>query len=432
MLLFLVSCNDDDVTIHLPEVSATSIVGNWYVEDNALGGYSEYTYTMGGYIYIDSYSRVYGYKRVQEIGTYSHSGNSLVHKIESEGGMPVVDSYEFRGMTAFSFMTSSADYGNTEYNRIVGVVEMQIDGTVSLDVQQYLSAFTSDSVNVGGMRMSNRAIADIDDSGVIRGKQIGITYLKVETSIGTAVFKISVTDNANLWIDVSRALGMNLADVTDYFGCYYAFINDSSALYFYDDYYVDYIEIHADRGVADSIIVSFNKEVDPVHVKGYLDNRLCIANDNMSYCRYTDNENFLFSTYSVMYEYNENVLTYKSLDVEWDDRIDDYGLTREDIKKKYGTYRVNNGGDLSFYVYNDFISHIMYSFTKDKVSSYSVQINMDVGTHMVEEYLKKRYKRMNSVAEYVRNIQVNGKEMLLQVTTSADKRSLYFWFKDHN
>lgn len=431
LLLLQVSCNDEYTTIHIPVEDAANIVGNWYVEDNSLEKFSEYTYTNGGNIYIDSYSRMYGYKRVQEIGTYSHSGKSLVHKIESAGGMPVEHSYELHEITALSFRTSSVDYGNTDYCRIIGVVDILVDEMIELDVLQYIKAYTPDSVEVCGMAISNSAVADIDDSGAIRAKRKGIAYLKVETSIGTAVLKISVTDNANLWIDVSKALGMRMVDVEVFFGSYYAFVNDSSALYFYDDYYVDYIEIHANRDVADSIIVSLNKEVGPAEVKDYLDNRFCLVKDSMSCRWYTDNDNFLFSTYSVRYEYDKSILTYTHLDVEWDDRIDDYGLTFDDLVKKYGVYRANDG-NLHFDVDNDFISRIMYSFTNEKVSSYSVDINMDVETRMVNEYLQKSYKRMNSVAEYVRNIQINGKEMLLQVTTSTDKHSLFFWFYDNN
>lgn len=437
-ILLLFACNNEDSVESINfEDSAYGVVGRWYTEktDNPeMDMFAEYTFTTDGAVYVDEYRRRNGYKRDEGRGTYSINGNRIVSNLASDKSLPIQSGSELLNLNSLTFTTRSKDYGDMQFLRIVGIVTPHVGDTLRLDVQQVVDSYTSQNVKVISYSMTDDAIATIDDEGVLIPKLIGVTYLKLETPIGHAALKISVSDAQNLWNDFSQGLGRSFDEVEKIFGKHYAFKSDSMR-YFCDNPYVDSVDIYRNNNIVDSICVTFRNNAIKDDITNFLGERQSFVKDTLSYSWYTDNTNYLLSTYSAKYYKNENKLVYTRFDPNWDDRRNDYGLTIADLRKKYGWYRTMSP-DRSTVIYgnitkNDFVQTIAYTLSQGKVDSYHISVVLDINTLMLDDYLdyKYLYYENNSDYKYAKNIQINGNEILLKVKHDKNEHILWYQFQ---
>lgn len=434
-ILSLFACNNEDnvepINFKNP---AFSIVGRWYTEktDNPdLDMYAEYTFTADGAVYVDEYRRRNGYKRNEGRGTYSVDGKKIVTNMETNKGLPIQNVSEIQDLNSLKFITKNKEYGDMQYLRIVGIVTPHVGDTLNLDVQQAINSYSSQAVTIVSCTIADDAIASMDEEGVLTAKLIGVTYLKVETSIGYAVIKISVTDNQNLWNDFSKGLGKSFEEVEKLFGKHYAFKNDSLIRYFYDNIYVDSVDIYRHDNITDSIVVAFRETVDKECVNNYLKEKLFFVKDTLSYHWYTDNNNYLFSSFSAKFFETEKKLRFTRLEPNWDDRANDYNLTFDELEKKYGLhFAYKDSKMVTFEIKNDFVGRITY-FLNPKVQYYIIYINSNIKDSLIYDYLKKKYiySFWNGNWFFLQNIQIKGKEMLLQVSPEKNNsRVIYYKF----
>lgn len=422
----LISCDDINDSYVDPYNYANSIVGNWYMENTAL--YSEYTYTTDGNIYINEYRRKNGYKREYKRGTFHHNDNIIVSNIETDNGLPVQSSVEIINRSNLTITTRNSDYGDEELKRIVGIINIQVNDSISFDIHQFLQLYVKEVPQITSYTIADTSVATIDEGGIIEAKMIGVTYLLVETTVGPAVVKISVTDYNNLWNDFSQELGKNLNEVEASLGKYYAYKNDTAMQYFYDNYYIDSLEIYQHNSVADSIVLTLKSGTDKEDILNYLNNKLYCVKDTLSHAWFCDNPNYLFSKYSAKYYPCENKLHLTSNNHNWGERSDDFYITYEELKKKYGYGRRSPGGTtVSYNVKNDFISSIVYSLKSGMVCEYDIYVNIDVSTEMINEYLNKNFIYLNSICPWAKNIQINGVEHIMEVSFNKAGHRLHYF-----
>ena len=81
--LLLFACNNEDSVESFDfEGTTFSVVGRWYTEiddknNSERNMYGEYTFTIGGAVYVDEYWRINGYRRHKIDGTYRVNGNTI-------------------------------------------------------------------------------------------------------------------------------------------------------------------------------------------------------------------------------------------------------------------------------------------------------------------------------------------------------------------
>jgi|GEM_PF-6428716 len=434
-IFMLFACNNEDSIESINfEDSSYGVVGRWYTDtvrtDNSkLDMFAEYTFTTDGAVYVDEYRSWNGYKRDERRGTYSIEGNRFISNMGSDKG---ISGSELVNLNSLTFTTSSKDYGSMQFLRIVGIVTPHVGDTLRIDVQQAVDSFTSQNVKIVSYSMTDDAIASIDDDGVLTPKLIGVTYLKIKTSIGNAALKISVSDEQNLWNDFSQGLGKSFDEVEKIFGKHYAFKSDSMR-YFFDSPYIDSVDFYKHDNVVDSIVVNYKNDVRDNTISSYLKRNL-VSVDSLSGW-YTNNKNYLLSTFSAKYIRNCQKLIYTGVDPEWDERTDDYGLSFDELIEKHGSYRSKDYTNtmVTYNVRNDFVGSISY-FLDPNVFKYHIIVNIDIPNHMIDEYLIKKfvYTYRNGQWQYLRNFKNGNREMFLRVSIGEyGKHDLYYYFEEN-
>ena len=436
-ILLLFACNNEDSVESINfEDSAYGVVGRWYTESNVddplFNMFGEYVFTGYGAIYGDEYRKINGYRRAELQGIYIISNNSITTEYGiNEGGRSTMPFAMENGLSfSASFHRFSEDYTLT-FNRIVGEIILSVDSTLNVetDVKQNVAAYTAQQIDINGYNMLDEAIASVDANGFITTKLAGVTFLKVKTTVGTAVLKISVSDTKNMWNDFSLVLGKNFNEVEHLMGKHYAFKNDSVIRYFYDNAYIDSVDIYRHGAIADSIIVALRDTVTEETVNNYLSRTLYLVKDTTSYCSYVDNENFLLTSYSAICDKKLKKLSYTYFDPDWNDRLCDYRLTYEELRKKYGVADDKKETYAFYKGKYDFVTEIIYHFNNDgEVDQYSFYVNPDIKTSMIMNYLNSKFIYKDSNAPYVRNFQYNGKEMINSVTISENNHRLNYFF----
>ena len=440
----LLACNNDESVNSLNfEDSAFSVVGRWYAENNTdnpiLNMFGEYVFTADGVIYIDEYRRINGYRRNELQGVYSINGNNITTGFDFNEGGQSTSSFKVTENLSFSasFHRFSEDYTLT-FQRVVGEIALMVGDTlyVSSEALQDIEAYTSKSVEIKSYSMNDPAIASVNEDGFLLAKLIGVTYLKVETSIGIAVLKVSVADKENLWNDFSKVLGRDFDEVLELLGKHYVFKSNDSIRYYYDNPYVDSVGIYRHDNVADSIVVSFRGNETDKSILDYLESKLVFVKDTLSCHWYTDNSNYLFSTLSAKYYKDAHKIIYTRFDPEWDDRIEDYGLSFDELVSRHGNYsdkekwrsewiKFNN-------IKNDFIAEITYHLNP-MVYKYSIIVNMDIPMTMIDDYINRKFLYWDVLHPHTKNIQINGKEMFIFVSVDEKNyRSLNYSIVENN
>ena len=259
----LFACDNDESVESLNfEDAAFGVVGRWYAESSSADKsnfdmFGEYVFTVDGAIYIDEYRRINGYRRSELQGTYSIKSNRITTEFDfNEGGQSTAPLNVTDGLAfSASFHRFSEDY-TLAFQRIIGEVAFMVGDTINVATEALhnIEAYTSKPVEIKKYSMNDNAIASVNDDGLLTAKLIGVTYLKIETSIGIAVLKVSVSDNDILWNDYSKLLGSDFDDVERLLGKHYVFKSNDSIRYYYDNPYVDSVDVYKQYNRADSIM----------------------------------------------------------------------------------------------------------------------------------------------------------------------------------
>lgn len=439
LVISLFSCENNDNVQSLDfKDSAFSVVGRWYadkLDDPYFNMYGEYVFTADGVIYIDEYRKSNGYKRSELRGTYSVNGNNITTGFGFGGGQSTCPlNLTENLMFSASFRRFSEDYDTFTFQRIVGEIALMVGDTlnVSIEAQKTIETYSSKPVEIINYSMNDSAIASVNDDGLLIAKLIGVTYLKVEMSIGTAVLKVSISDRDNLWNDYSKLLGKDFDDVVKILGKYYVFKNNGVIRYYYDNPYIDSVDVYKQDNRADSIIVSFKKDVSIDVIRGYLKQKY-VPVDTLGEW-YTDNDNYLLSTLSARFFPLNNKLIYTGFDPQWDEHTDDYGLSFEELIENNRPYVpvFQSPSMVTYNLKNDFAGKITYFLNQPPEKPYiHIVVNIDIPIWMIDEYLNEKYTftYRNGQWQFLRNVQINGKEMFIMVSIGdSGYHTLYYYF----
>lgn len=425
--IVLSSCNDpyQQPLVH----DEVMLVGNWFTEDEISKMYAEYTYTADNSVFINEYQQILGYKRIQRNGSYRYAGSALTLNTKSYVSQYATDAFEVEEITELTYRTKSIDYGIADYYRIVGLEDIAAGTTKRIDVLKYIEAFVRETPEILNYQIADNSVANIDESGALTAKQKGVTYLSVTTTQGTAVIKVSVNDPDNLWKDCSVGIGESMRNIEEKLGKYYAYKSSDSIQYLYDDYYINNVKAfsHGDRSIVDSIVVTFNDNVDSNESLEFLRNKLIIVKDGQDDVSwFTDNTNYLLSKYSARYHKKNKTLIYTFCNPEWEDKMEDYGLTIEELTQKYGYHSPYK--DLYFInIGEEFATEVYYFLNNGKVYQYGVFVNFDVTTEMINDYISRKFQ-MDNVGVYKMNRIINGQEMLVRVSFDKNDHRIYYYF----
>lgn len=443
VILSLLACDNEDSVKSLNyEDSAYGLVGRWFTESNVddplFNMYAEYVFTADGAIYADEYRKINGYRRHSVQGKYIIKDNNITTEFSiNQGGQSTSSLKVTNGLTFSAPLHRFSEDYTLYFNRIVGEITLTVDSIVDIeaDVRKNIEAYAAQLAEIKGYEMSDEAIASVDESGHVTGKLIGVTFLKVETSVGTAVLKVSVSDNNELWNDYSKVLGKGFDEVEHLLGKHYAFKNDSLFRYYCDNNYIDSIDIYrhenfnGHENIVDSIVVAFRERTEKETITSFLKRKHLVVVDSVNVW-YTNNDNFLLATFSTRYDQMKRKLIYTQFDPNWDDRIEDYGLSLDELIEKYGIYRSKNktNTQITFEVKNDFVSEITY-YWQTKMPDYHITVNMNITNQMIDNYLNKKfiYTYRNGQWQYLKNSQIGNKEMFILVSRNGI-RSLYYYF----
>lgn len=448
-ILLLFACNNEDSVESLNyEDSAFSVMGRWYTEiydkDNSdRNMFGEYIFTIGGAVYVDEYWKINGYRRHKINGTYSVNGNTISANLNYKRTSVLECS------DRLSFRAAILGEEKKTYLRIVDDLALSVGDTTHIDAKEYFEAYSVMTDDYFSYTVTDQAIASVDETGLLTAKLIGTTFVQISTTAGTAVLKIYVDDKKSLWNDFSNALGKNLDEVKQLLGERYAFKNYSTIRYYYDNAYVDSVDICEHNNIADSLVVTFRKDVPDSLIMNYFvakgDTIVkdSISNNTLVYRWFTNNKNFLLSTYSARYYPQEKKVIYSYIEPNWDDRSSDYGLSYEDLIKKYGYSTTAKWSIVGYFIKNDFIKQIYYSLSPNVVSgsvtSYSMYLNSDVTKEMVENYLYRKYNYCENINyeayiqswEHGLNLQIHGEEFILFVKYERREHKLLYSFKHY-
>ena len=394
--------------------------------------YAEYTFMpFGGDVYADEYWKTNGYKKSIPKVTYNVDNDKIAMYIGS-GKYDI----ELPG-NALTMKAEQITQGEVirplymQFMRIVGTVSLNVDSVIRLDsLQQIIEAYTAKPTVVTTYTITDGAIASVDEIGLLTAKLAGTTYLKAETDDGIAVLKITVIDKHNPWHDFSRGLGKSFDEIKQLWGKrFYSRGNSNDSIrYYYDNDYVDRVDIYQHDNIADSIIITFKENVSDDFVREYLNQKFVPADSLNDW--YTDNKVFLLSSMSARYGSNSKAITFTYFEPDWDDRRYDYGLTIEELIEKYHIPEENHDGQIKYNIKikNDFISKITYHISgkPQKVTSYSAVINLKFNPKIIDDYIKKKYLFFdyNSNYKYGKNVIINGKDYILLIR----RENINIWF----
>lgn len=436
VLIAATACSEDpDVVTGMQSDISTALVGDWYTEDEALGLYGEHTYTADNIVSVNEYRKMYGYRRQHMSGSYEVKESSLSRTLTSDAGLPTTETVTVDSLSPLYFRTVSTDYGVAKFYRIVGTLDIQAGSTIQLDVLQYIVPFTNKVQEIYGYTVKDSSVASIEESGLLTAKRQGTTYVLADTPSGTAIVKLSVSDGGNLWHDFSQSLGKSIDAVTQEYGPFYAYMTGESLQYIFDDYYVNSMSafVEAETHLVDSMIVTFNENIESNVVTEYLDSRMVeVKDETQSAAWYVDHPNYLYATYAARWQKEEHRIILTSYDPDWDVREYDFELSLQELKQKYGEPRSFVKDQAMYDVKGEFIESICYFFSNGKVKNYSFYINRRVPKKMVEDYLNSRYKYYSFYDPTVKNVVINGEEKLLKVTYDPIYHTLSFTLKDNH
>lgn len=210
------SCNkEDDITSE----QKVTIVGEW-LEDGSSSSSKHFfvaTYYESGKVktweaYADNTYLPTTYFNGE--GAYEYDGSSLSLNVESELGK-TTDEYKVREISKYNMLLYYEQTASTdELHRIIDTYEMKVGE--SKDIKIIDSEFVATSYS-----SCDKGIVTTDQNGNLKAVKRGTTYIKITSSIGTAIIRVIVNDPDNYFDDGLVYLGESVAGLTPVYGDMY-------------------------------------------------------------------------------------------------------------------------------------------------------------------------------------------------------------------
>lgn len=210
---FTSCCKEEDVITPEQEVN---IVGEWF-EDGSNSDSKHFlvvTYNESGKVktweaYADNTYLPTSYFNGE--GTYEYDGSSLSLNVESEQGK-ITDEYKVRKISKYNMLLYYEQTASTdELHRIVDTYEMKVGESKEIKIND--SEFVATSYT-----SCDKGIVTTDQNGNLKAVKRGATYIKITSSIGTAIIRVIVSDPENYFDDCLVFLGEPVECLTPIYG----------------------------------------------------------------------------------------------------------------------------------------------------------------------------------------------------------------------
>lgn len=208
------SCSEDENS-KAPEFSP-SIIGEWF-EDASEGDAQLYSTTE---IKEDgTLSMWFGYASSPQSlyftydGTYSYNDEKLTQRYVSPiTGDNTTEEYDVKAVDDYTLTLYAENVATTStHHRIVNTYNMSVGESKAFSVNDTNFDATSYS-------STNNSIAQVDGSGNIVAMKRGMAFICANSSIGTAVIRVVVTDPDNVIDDFMSFIGSSITEVEKVYG----------------------------------------------------------------------------------------------------------------------------------------------------------------------------------------------------------------------
>ena len=431
------SCSSDDDDDQQSSNSTTQLlVGDW-LEDNSTSDSKNMmatTYTADGkmsvwFANVDKDNNM----MLNYDGTYTLNDNKLAEKyVSPASGTNVVDNYDVLSVDKYTFTSySTRTNTNIEYNRIVETRQLNVGETfnISIDDAEFIpTSYTSIETRV----------ATVTTSGQVTAVKRGLTFIKVKSSIGTAVIRLQVNDPANVIDDMTGLLGATTTELTAQLGNFY---NDydlnagPARVYEMFDPVLSEVLVSFDaKGRASTIITGLREGYNSQALIQSLSNKYSYVNGTSYLFQFTLNGKgglIAFDTEygQVSYQYLESddvLATYDSfINMTIDEVAKDRGFTlsSDELASGYVTKTISNNK------YFDQVS-LVFDTTTHAMNMIRMRCKEGITRNDVEDWYKDKYWVCGSTAaDYCNAENWTEANIFITLTTGTSDRLLITYMK---
>lgn len=220
--VLLAACSSDDDSFNVPgaeNFSREMIVGEWF-EPAGEGLFGISYYKADGSItstYVRASKKEWMYLTWSGYWEFSDGILTSVTDVNHSGLM----SYNTKGVTKTIKLTKYEFEGSSLDAELLSGGYRIVD-TYQMNVGETRMAIINDSEFVPQEYTSvSYHVASVNDDGTIEARHLGTTYIMIKSSIGTAVIRVVVNDNANDFNDALQSLGLSVQSITKEYGQIY-------------------------------------------------------------------------------------------------------------------------------------------------------------------------------------------------------------------
>lgn len=366
LAMCLVACEDKELDPEkIKEIELRgAIAGKWIYDHPEEGQWEEAIYTSSGRIYV-SFMTGINLQQLQldrKDGVYQLSGNKL--DVVYTGSHKF--SFDLTEITdsELTFVALSANGESFTYNKQLDEYNLVSGKTLQ---PNYLSLIKSGET-ISGYKSHCLTIAEVDSQGKITAKEAGYTYIDVETSNGTYVVRVNVTDPENLYPDYTDALLMNEQEVIERWGKDYYYNGVDGFAYLVNNDYISNVLFFTDedRNIVRYWLLLNTAQMESSELENaihsYLSSKYIFLETVEGVNRYYGSDNDGFS-FIVLYSPEEETISYMKISVPdlWRDYSLDLGKTVNQLLTEYGNpVMVDDEGWIYYWEENEYVSFRAY------------------------------------------------------------------------
>lgn len=381
--LGLVSCSEEETPVITDN---TDVVGNWYEEAEN----EEVRFNENGTFY-DKYCNVLKSYETEGRWEYDKANRKLTQTFSFMGQTHSND-WTVKDLTEKSFVIYSTTVAEHKYEKIVETYNLEVGGTANIQYSTNVTSYTS----------KNARLASVTSDGKITAEgEKGTTYIKVATNNGNVWVKVVVGDEClDLWYDYPSLIGTDIASVQNVLGKYSIAGNDGYSYGYILELndFADELDIFLDNntGLVDQMALVLKESLPESLLLNYLKSHYYPCTD-LGPEYYTTSSVIGKSIAVIFYDKESKTIRfYNSAPYRLPDYTGDFGLTTDEIVKKYGELYL---GVLPIYnVANMYISAIRYIMddVTDKVTAYQCTVRDNISADIINKHLASQYNLIMS------------------------------------
>lgn len=403
---------------------AEAILGKWIWDESY---WESISFLKNGKVYYSNIDESRGIYNENASGEYTidSSTNRLTLKVLPTGGtqmtlvmaITAISKYSF---TAKFYLSDGQSTGTYTYAKQLESIELKAGETLLPDY----SSLVENGTVINKYQSHNSNIAEVNsNTGEIKAKMVGRTYVDVVTEDGTAV--VEVTVNNLIPYNYEDYIGVNKQTVTNTFGFLYTTDGDD-IIYNYrkgsvaeeeglikdDNWDQILFRFDASTGLVKAISLLAKKDVEftSEEMTQYLSSRFYVYEKGSSedFKAFMNAENLEDATVGVTWDTANGILTYVEIPHKKETSVFDYGgylgKTRDEVKSLMSGYSILTETEerIGYTIGSEYLRMARFSFKantgiKDTVQEVVLYLNTGIDSSYVISELEKDYKYSDGV-----------------------------------